>query len=289
MQFAHDGAVILYLLIAGLLTLILGVIALVLLQRAIVRNMMKTGGHEFSPPADDRPRRAADAPLAFHDATAAAGAGGDARRLLWRHAVAHTVAGLAFAIVATIVLFRFGDMEFFPLRTTVVVWAYAWPTVLILGLLVGRDRRVQTLIVFGYFGVLAIICAVAELLGTTPITLGGISIPGFLQPAFIWLLNAAPSCFLLLFLNRTIRSIGPLVLLFVFILLLGSHVAVSMLLFDNVRDAVADMGGRLEYRRGRDPSHRPLGWNGGRRSGRHGARRLSSATATPPSDPANCC
>jgi hypothetical protein len=238
MQFAHDGAVILYLLIAGLLTLILGVIALVLLQRAIVRNMMKTGGHEFSPPADDRPRRAADAPLAFHDATATAGARGDARRLLWRHAVAHTVAGLAFAIVATIVLFRFGDMEFFPLRTTVVVWAYAWPTVLILGLLVGRDRRVQTLVVFGYFGVLAIICAVAELLGTTPITLGGISIPGFLQPAFIWLLNAAPSCFLLLFLNRTIRSIGPLVLLFVFILLLGSHFAVSTLLFDSVRDAV---------------------------------------------------
>ena len=64
---------------------------------------------------------------------------------------------------------------------------------LILGLLVGRDRRVQMLIALGYFGVLAVICAVAELLGTTPIMLGGISIPGFLQPAFIWLLNAAPS------------------------------------------------------------------------------------------------
>jgi hypothetical protein len=57
------------------------------------------------------------------------------------------------------------------------------------------------------------------------------------QPAVIWLLNAAPSAFLLLFLNRTIRSIGPLVLLFVFVLLLGSHVAMSMLSFDPVLQA----------------------------------------------------
>ena len=51
-------------------------------------------------------------------------------------------------------------------------------------------------------------------------------------------MNAAPSAFLLLFLNRTIRSIGPLVLLFVFVMLLGSHAATTLMLFENVRDAV---------------------------------------------------
>ncbi len=66
-NFAHDGAVILYLLVAGVLTLILGAVALVLLQRAIVRNMMKTGGHAFMPPADDRPRLAAGAQLIFDE------------------------------------------------------------------------------------------------------------------------------------------------------------------------------------------------------------------------------
>jgi hypothetical protein len=238
MTFAHDGAIIFNLLIAGVLTFILGAVALVTLQRAILRNMMRTGGHEFSPPADDRPRRPAANALAFDTAPVAATTRNDAGRLLWRHGVAHAVAGLAFAVVATVVLFRFADMEFFPLRTAVVTWAHAWPTVLILGLLVGRDRRVQLLIAFGYFGVLALICAVAELRGTPPLPLAGLTVPGFLQPIVLWLLSAAPSVFLLLFLNRTIRSIGPLVLVFVFVLLLGSHVTMSLMLFDTLRDAV---------------------------------------------------
>ena len=151
-----------------------------------------------------------------------------------------------------LVLFRFGDIEFLPVRTTVVVWAYGWPTVLILELLVGRDRRVQGLIVLGYFGVLAVICAaLAAIGGTPPLTRAGISIPGFLQPAVIWFVEAMPSVFLLLFLNRTIRAIGPLVLLFVFVLLLGSHVALWMLGFEcSRRDA--DGGRGPQYRRRRD-------------------------------------
>ena len=215
MEFAHDGAIIFNLLVAGVLTLILGVVALLLLQRAILRNMMRAGGHAFTPPADERPRRTADARLAFDDAAATGGS--MSNRLLWRHAVAHSLAGLAFATVATVLLLRFGGLELLPLRTVVVLWAFAWPTVLILGLLVGRDRRLQATIVLGYLGVLAIICAVAELRGTPPLPMFGVTVPGFVQPAIIWLLNAAPSAFLLLFLNRTIRSIGPLVLLFVFV------------------------------------------------------------------------
>jgi hypothetical protein len=238
MQFAHDGAIILNFLVAGVLTLILGAFALVLLQRAILRNMMRAGGHGAHPPADDRPRRPADPELAFEGAAVAAGAGGIASRLLWRHAVAHAASGLAFAAVATVLLLRFGGMELLPLRTAVVMWAFAWPTVLILGLLVGRDRRLQAYIVLGYLGVLAVICLVAELRGTEPLPMFGVTVPGFVQPAVIWLLNAAPSVFLLLFLNRTIRSIGPLVLVFVFVLLLGSHAAITLMTFDDVLRAV---------------------------------------------------
>jgi hypothetical protein len=243
-EFAHDGAILFNLLLAGVLTLILGAVALVLLQRAILRNMMRTGGTAFGPPADDHPRRPADPELTF-DSAAATGRGGMAGRLLWHHAVAHTVAGLVFAAAATVLLFRFSAMEFFPLRTVVVAWAFAWPTVLILGLLVGRDRRLQALIVLGYLGLLAIICVVAELRGTEPLPMFGVTFPGFVQPAIIWLLNAAPSVFLLLFLNRTIRSIGPLVLLFVFVMLLGSYAAVNLLLFDDVLRSVVTLGTAL--------------------------------------------
>ena len=210
-------------------------------------------------------------------------------RLLWRHAVAHSVAGLAFAAVATVLLLRFGGMEFLPLRTAVVLWAHAWPTVLILGLLVGRDRRLQALIVLGYLGVLAIICAVAELRGTPPLPMFGVTVPGFVQPAIIWLLNAAPSVFLLLFLNRTIRSIGPLVLLFVFVMLLGSHAATTLMLFDERPRRGRDGRRRAEHRRRLRSSgscRRSARWSC---SGRPGAASPGCATATPPSDRANCC
>ena len=244
MEFAHDGAIVFNLLVAGVLTLVLGAIALALLQRAILRNMMRTGGSGFVPPADERPRRPADPELAFDGEPIVAG-GSMARRLLWRHAIAHTVAGLAFAAVATVLLLRFGGMELLPLRTAVVLWASAWPTVLILGLLVGRDRRLQACIVLGYLGVLALICLVAELRGTEPLPMFGVTVPGFVQPAIIWLLNAAPSVFLLLFLNRTIRSIGPLVLVFVFVMLLGSYAATNLMLFENVLRAVVGIGTAL--------------------------------------------
>jgi hypothetical protein len=246
MEFAHDGAIIFYLLIAGVLTLILGVVALVLLQRAILRNMMRTGGHGFTAPADDRPRRPAIAALTFDTTPPAAAARGDSRHLLLRHAMAHTVAGLVFAVVATAVVFHFAAMEFLPLRTSVVVWAYAWPTVLILGLLVGRDRRLQLLIALGYFGVLAITGVLTELVGTRPLPLAGLIVPGFFQPIVIWLTTAAPTAFLLLFLNRTIRSVGPLVLVFVFVMLLGGHVLISLMQFDSLLDAVITLATILD-------------------------------------------
>ena len=165
MEFAHDGAIIFNLLVAGVLTLVLGVVALLLLQRAILRNMMRAGGHAFTPPADARPRRTADAALAFDDAAAAAAAACPAaccgamrsriRSPGWRSPRWRRCCCCASAAWSSC---RCGPRW--------SLWAFAWPTVLILGLLVGRDRRLQALIVLGYLGVLAIICAVAELRGT---------------------------------------------------------------------------------------------------------------------------
>ena len=237
--FADVGAIVFTLLIAAVLTFILGVLALVLLQRAIQRNMMSAGEHGFIPPADSRPRRPAGASLVFDDAPAGAGTG-TSSRLLWRHAIAHAAAGLAFAAVATVLLLHFSGIAFDLVRTAVVMWAFAWPIILVLGMLVGADRRVQALIVLGFLGVLAIICAIVGR-STSPLMMAGIAVPGFLLPAVVALIYAAPSCILLLFLNRTIRSIGPLVLLFVFVLLLGSQTALTLLSIENVRKTIMTM------------------------------------------------
>ena len=237
-ELAHEGAIFFNLLVAGVLTFVLGVIAIVLLQRAIRRNMMLAGtAHQPVSDAAQPQRRSAATPLQFEVVQATAGSD-PSGPLIRRHAFAHALAGLAFAITATLLLLPLSGMELLPLRTTVVVWAYAWPTVLVLSMLIGPDRRVQMLILLGYFGVLVILCAIAGLAGTPSLAMLGVSVPGFLQPAVIWALYAAPSLFLLLFLNRTIRTIGPLVLVFTFVLMLGSHAAIWLMTFEPIQSAV---------------------------------------------------
>jgi hypothetical protein len=233
----NEGAILLSLVIAGVLTFVLGGIALILLQRAIARHMAASGGRPAATPAE-RPRRAANAPLVFAVDNAATATRGLAERILRRLAAAHVAAGLTFAIIATVMFLLSGGMELLPVRTTVVLWAFAWPTVLVLSLLVGPDRPLQGLIFLGYFGGLFVLCGVAWLIGTTDVEVVGVTVPGIVQPFFLWLAEALPSLFLLLFLNRTIRSIGPLVLVFVFVVLFGSYAALALLALPWVLDSL---------------------------------------------------
>jgi hypothetical protein len=128
------------------------------------------------------------------------------------------------------------------LRTAIIIWSLAWPTVMVLSLLVGPDRRLQGLIVLGYIGGLLVFGILSWAVGTSALELGGVVVPGFFQPLILWLLHASPSLFLLLFLNRTIRTIGPLVLMFVFVLLVGTQIAISILAVPSVLDATANAG-----------------------------------------------
>ena len=48
--------------------------------------------------------------------------------------VAHALAGLVFGVLAALLMLLMGGMQLLPLRTAVVIWALAWPTVLVLGL-----------------------------------------------------------------------------------------------------------------------------------------------------------
>jgi hypothetical protein len=54
---AHDGIILFNLIVAGVMTLVLGSIALLVLQRAILRNMLATAGPGAAPPPAERPRR----------------------------------------------------------------------------------------------------------------------------------------------------------------------------------------------------------------------------------------
>ena len=85
---AHDGVILFNLIVAGVLTLILGAVALLLLQRATLRNMATAAGmrRRDAPPPAERPRRAAAAPLilAVDDTATATPSAGLAGRILTR-------------------------------------------------------------------------------------------------------------------------------------------------------------------------------------------------------------
>ncbi|MBU0910190.1 MAG: hypothetical protein KKA54_14800 [Proteobacteria bacterium] len=61
--------------------------------------------------------------------------------------------------------------------------------------------------------------------GTTNITIPGFSVPSVILPLYIWALFASPTMFLLLFLNRRVRNVGPLILVFMMITLGGVEMA----------------------------------------------------------------
>lgn len=246
-----QGAIAAYLLLAGLLTLVAGAVLLALYRRAVRRWMGLAGPPPVAVPlaalaatagpalpladASDRP-----APHRFRSATFS-GAVGAFRRA----AIVYALAGFAHAATATALQILFGQFEFLPIRASVVFWANAWPVTLTLVLLWGADRRRQALTVIAHFVVLAALALTVALGPTPPLALSavpslgtpepgleglaraaeGIVVPPFAQPLLVWLMYALPTAYLLLFLNRHVRSIGPLLLVFMVIAATGAHLA----------------------------------------------------------------
>ncbi len=136
-------------------------------------------------------------------------------------------------------------------------WALAWPVVLVLNLFWGPDRRWQAATVAGYVLVLLLLSLPLALsVDVGPLDLGSLTLPPLLQPLFIWLITAAPSIFLLLFLNRRIRSIGPLLLVMMVVAVVGTHLAFLAVHAPAVQRSAGGPGTRARGR-GRGPVLRP--------------------------------
>lgn len=144
-------------------------------------------------------------------------------------AALYSLAGLVFAFIATGLLFACSGIQFLPLRTVGVVWAYAWPIVITLNLLWSSDRRRQLGVVTVYIGAIALLCLLSAFSDSRPSTVATITFPVFANPILLWGMFAAPSLFLLLFLNRTVRAVGPVLLIFGSLVFLGWQIATVLL------------------------------------------------------------
>jgi hypothetical protein len=77
------------------------------------------------------------------------------------------------------------------------------------------ERQRQLVVIAAYAAALGLLCLWVGL-GTHSVAtgIGGIELPAFLNPAVFWAIAAAPSAYLLLFANRRVRAVGPVVLAF---------------------------------------------------------------------------
>lgn len=211
---------------AGGLTLIAGWALLWGYRRRIAQLMMaSTRRSAASLPRPDEvlpPPVATPAPPAGYANVPTAQAAAPLRRA----ALVQVTAGLAFGVAAAWLQLRADDTEPSVIRMALMSWTWAWPTVLALGLVWDGDRRRRRLVWTAYFAGLLLICTVAALGDTPPITMFGVTIPPFFQGLVFWAVSLSFSPFLLLFLNRSVRSIGPALLAMMLVAMLGGMLTV---------------------------------------------------------------
>jgi hypothetical protein len=225
------GQIILVLLVAAGLALPTALALLWLYRRAVLRSM-RAGAASRPATATEQalsaPQQPTTAPPELTVNPASTGALAPAAQTLHsrmtglahRTATAYALGGIAFAMVMTASFLAAGKLEALPVRSLLVFWCYGWPVVLTTTLALGSRRRAMLLIGAAYF------------LGFAAISAAGVArSPTFdwKQAAVFWLLNNGPPTILLLaYLNRRVRAVGPLVLLFMLLAVTGATAVVSL-------------------------------------------------------------
>ena len=198
-------------------------------RRAVLEGMAGRGEGALPPAtqelSDAPPRR----PLAIASFDAHSGSPGrlpaDLRRALnggWRAGCVYAAAGAAFAAVMTCAwLVATRDPYVGPVKIAWLFWCNVWPAVIAINLSAAWNRRLQWNVIGAYAVLLVVIGAIAVVRSTETTAL---------QLAGFWIIsNGPPSVLLYAFLARRIRAVGPMVLAFAIIALLGSQLALSFI------------------------------------------------------------
>lgn len=158
----------------------------------------------------------------------------------WRVAGVYAISGLAYALVMTAGwLLSTGDYAPPATRVSMLFWSYAWPGTLAVLLVAAYARARRWQVLGAYFGVLAVIAAVAR--ARNP----GM---GILEPVGFWALsNGAETTLLLTFLVRPIRAVGPLVLAFMVLAAVGAMAAlIAMMASERIQQLAVEISVRLD-------------------------------------------
>jgi hypothetical protein len=181
---------------------------------------------EASTPLGQPVRTRLDISVLDHASSVPAGPGDESLysnllRAPWRAAAIYALAGscLAAIVVAPVVFFlpdteltrmvQIGapELTLLPVRFLFLFWIHAWPVVLTVNLLAATTRRAKLATASVYFLVMAALGLIGVALSPTF---------GWDQIVLHWLnINLLGTVLLLAFLNRRVRAVGPLVLIFI--------------------------------------------------------------------------
>ena len=225
------GALPALILIAATLTLPVCLALLVLYRRAVLRSMARASpaaGSAASRPQEipSTPATPPTAPLRLeHRAAGAAGARpalARLRRSLRAAGLVHLLGGLAYALVLTTAWMQFAwqDGGFVLTRFLLVFACHAWPAVLAVGLVTAGTTRQRLSLGLAYLLPMLVLAAWA--LSRNP-ALSALDLAGLWAST-----NLPPTLLLLAFLHRRIRAVGPLVLAFMLVAVIGAEAAVRL-------------------------------------------------------------
>lgn len=229
---ALTGQLTFILIVSAVLALVASYLLLRRYRRAVIKSMRRRSRSDilepkgFMPPEPER--KPHDAPLSFSLVTRdpanknkrAAALYRSATRRRWQTAFVQSLAGCVFAAAMAGAFLTAGKLDFSPFRFLFLTWVNGWPIVLAIDLAIGISRRARLATAIAYFLIGGVIAAVV--LAKNP----GLPIG---QLLYLWLDSNAPATLLLvIFLNRRVRAVGPLVLVFMVLSVTGASLIVTL-------------------------------------------------------------
>src|SRR5262245_55541971 len=228
---ALTGHLTFYLLVAAALTYPVSLALLHLYNRA-VRGSMRSVAHRSSPAERQTPAVASNTEASAAGAAALESVprmpiGDGAERLRAelltrprRAAVVYVVAGAVYGVVTALAQLVASGIEVRPVQLLFLSWTFAWPVVPSIAIVAGLSRREKVMLVGAYFAGLIVMGAI-EMPVSPDLTWSQVFLP--------WIMYDLPATLLLLtYLSRPIRAVGPLVLVFLLVALIGTGVILSV-------------------------------------------------------------
>ncbi len=223
-KLALTGALPFLIILAALLSAPLCALLLGLYRRAVIRGMAQQAGLGVGPPNPqvgpalgplelqrlNTETTAIDSALSRH-----------ARWLPWRSAAIYLAAGLVYALIMSAAFLSSSQLAWLPLRTSVLVLAHLWPALLAVMWVAAYDTRHRGWLLGAYFSLFLLLSIAGSQEGPAAAALSALLLWGST--------NALPTALATAFMWRRIRAVGPLVLTFMLLSLLGSQVLVSAL------------------------------------------------------------